>query len=193
MASKTPVEIEQQIIKLYNDGIGTNELAKQFDMHRTTIQRILQRNNIILRKSSPRTNKYNIHFFDEYTPESCYWAGFIAADGNIRSDRNCVSIHLKITDKKHLEKFAKLIDFTGTIEQDTTSCRISINGEWYVKKLEEKYNIIPQKTLILEPPVQIPKDLLPHYIRGYFDGDGCVTQTNNYPHISFTSGSEKML
>ena len=33
-------------------------------------------------------------FFDTYTPESCYWAGFIAADGYIRDDRDATTIHL---------------------------------------------------------------------------------------------------
>ena len=30
------------------------------------------------------------------------------------------------------------------------------------------------KSLILKPPTTVPNDLINHFIRGYFDGDGCV-------------------
>lgn len=33
---------------------------------------------------------------------------------------------------------------------------------------------IKGKSLILEFPKYLPKELIPHFIRGYFDGDGCV-------------------
>lgn len=26
---------------------------------------------------------------------------------------------------------------------------------------------------------QVPKDLIPHFIRGYFDGDGCITSSKS--------------
>ncbi len=37
-----------------------------------------------------------------------------------------------------------------------------------------KHGIIPRKTFKLEPP-KIRRDLVNHWIRGYFDGDGCVS------------------
>ena len=38
---------------------------------------------------------HDIHFFEKYTKESCYWAGFIAADGNISIKEDSVNIHLE--------------------------------------------------------------------------------------------------
>ena len=192
MASKIAKEIEEKIVIGYQEGKGTMELSKEFDIHRATVQRILQRNNIELRKRTPE-NKYNVHFFDNYSKESCYWAGFIAADGNVRSDRSSLNIHLAIEDLSHLQKFANMINFTGNIEQSQKDCRINISGEWFIKALEKNFNIVPQKTKNLEFPQQIPKEFLPDYIRGYFDGDGCVTQSNGYLRISFTSGSKSFL
>lgn len=81
----------------------------------------------------------------------------------------------------------------GSIEQSQKDCRINISGEWFVKALEKNFNIVPQKTKILKFPRQIPEEFLPDYIRGYFDGDGCISQTNGYLHISFTSGSKIFL
>lgn len=193
MGTRTPKEIEQRIVELYNNGIGTNEIALRFDIHRTTVQSILKRNNITLRKTSSWKNKYNIHFFDTFTPESCYWAGFIAADGSIRSNRDTLSIKLANVDYHHLEKFAAAIEYTGSIKQNNLYCYIDVNGKWFVDALYDNFNIVSNKTLILEPPIKIPDNLIWHYIRGYFDGDGCITQTNGYLHISFTSGSNKIL
>lgn len=41
----------------------------------------------------------------------------------------------------------------------------------------EKYNIIPNKTTIYEPVI-LQHDLMNHFFRGYFDGDGCLTVRN---------------
>ncbi len=45
---------------------------------------------------------------------------------------------------------------------------------------------IPSKTKTLEfPSVDIvPKHLMRHFIRGYFDGDGCITTTNKGKQVS---------
>ena len=41
--------------------------------------------------------------------------------------------------------------------------------------------MVPHKTMILEFPDWIDKDLYSHFCRGYFDGDGCISLAkNNY-------------
>ncbi len=37
-----------------------------------------------------------------------------------------------------------------------------------------KHGCVPNKSLILEFPKTVPSDLIHHFIRGYFDGDGSV-------------------
>lgn len=61
MGRKIAKEIEEKVVIGYQEGKGTMELSKEFNIHRTTVQKILQRNNIKLRKRTPE-NKYNIHF-----------------------------------------------------------------------------------------------------------------------------------
>lgn len=36
------------------------------------------------------------------------------------------------------------------------------------------HGCVPNKSLILKPP-KIDNELINHFIRGYFDGDGCVS------------------
>lgn len=57
--------------------------------------------------------KYNRNFFESINTESqAYWAGFIAADGNVRKDFLKMRIELNIKDKiicLNLEKIFKEI------------------------------------------------------------------------------------
>jgi intein/homing endonuclease len=50
-----------------------------------------------------------------------------------------------------------------------------------------------RKSLDMDFP-EIPKEFLPDFIRGYFDGDGCIMQLKNKRvNSAFTCGSKKFL
>lgn len=54
----------------------------------------------------------------------------------------------------------------------------------------------PQKSLVLKFPDKsiIEDSLIRHFIRGYFDGDGCIyTNSNNKISINFTGTSDMLL
>jgi len=148
--------------------------------------------------------KVNHNVFDVYSPENCYWAGFIAADGNIRKDVPYISIQLKGSDEGHLKKFLFFIKSDRHITRQTKIqksgrvtevCGIHIYSHQIKSSLKEKFNIVPAKTKVLEPPLKIPKALVKHYIRGCFDGDGsvCWHKHNNRPRLQFASGSYKLI
>lgn len=62
------------------------------------------------------------------------------------------------------------------------------------KDLIEK-GLCPKKSLVLTFPTTdiLPEELIHHFIRGYFDGDGCVTQNlKGERYISFV-GTKDML
>ena len=185
-------ELEKLIIKEYNDGYSNSYLANKYKVNRSTIQKCLIRNNIPLRRCSPHFH-YDVHFFDEYNPSSCYWAGFIAADGYIRDDRDATVIHLCNDDISHLYKIKELTKHEGHISNSKNECSIVFSGKWFGDKLYENYGLTPRKTHTVSIPKNIPKDMLKHYIRGYFDGDGCISDIKGYPSINFACGSEGML
>jgi len=169
--------IENEIIRLYSDGYGTMKLSEKFNLHRATIQKTLKRNKIKLRKKST-TFDYDIDFFSEYNIDNCYWAGFIAADGNIRKNRDTLHIKLAVKDKDHLEKFLDNINATYNVKnnKENSYSYININGAWFVKDLKNNFNITPQKSLTLKFPTKMPVEFIPHFIRGYFDGDGSISK-----------------
>jgi hypothetical protein len=147
--------------------------------------------------------KYDRDFFQEInTEEKAYFAGFIAADGNIRKDFLKMRIELNIKDKEILEKFKTVLGSDLTIKEhfrpNNHSCYLDLNSKKICTDLS-KIGIIPNKSLILDINFDlIPQELTRHFIRGYFDGDGsinCYTRQNkNYKEweLSFI-GTEKFL
>lgn len=145
--------------------------------------------------------KYNKQFFNNInTEEKAYWAGFIAADGNIRKDFLKMRIELNIQDYSHLEKFRKSIEGNNPIKEsirpNNHSCYIDVNCKEFCLALN-KLGITPKKSLTLKINFDlIPKELRQHFIRGYFDGDGSINnyqrENKNYLEweISFVSSKE---
>lgn len=132
----------------------------------------------------------NKDFFSKIDTEGkAYWAGFIAADGCLRY--SFYHITLKIKDKEHLEKFANLIGIA--IRQEITKLNEKIYKEWKVTICSKqmwndliKLNIKPRKSLTLKPPKNIPAEFIRDFIRGYFDGNGCIsTYKINHPRVMF--------
>lgn len=125
--------------------------------------------------------KINETKFDNYTNESAYWAGFLAADGNLRIAKGNiyqVRLYLKKSDSTHLLKFKEFLQADHKVSLSPTydRCSFEFSNERIYKKLGELYNITANKSLTLKYPEQLPLEFERHFIRGIFDGDGCITE-----------------
>lgn len=69
--------------------------------------------------------------------------------------------------------------------------RLEVCGDKIVDDIG-KLGVVKSKTTILTfpAPSQVPQYLIRHFIRGYLDGDGCVTSNNNYLILSFVGTKE---
>jgi hypothetical protein len=133
------------------------------------------------------------------TPEKAWLLGWIATDGNV--DRYQVRIILKDGDSERYvcDEFVKVAGGKVFLREKT-------NGKvehyktvtWELNGVEECENLVklgigPKKSLVLGK-VAVPEQLLWHFVRGVFEGDGSVwltTQTGRgRPQISITSGSK---
>ena len=124
------------------------------------------------------------YVFSEISPTSCYWAGFLAADGNI--SHNKVTLTIQNRDYIHLQNYSNFLKYTGTIK--TYKKNYEYNGKKSIKKcsslvftsnkivddLSFYFNIVPRKSLILKPPNLTNKNLVDSFIIGYIDGDGSI-------------------
>lgn len=124
---------------------------------------------------------YNLNYFKDIdTNDKAYWLGFIYADGNITKDRHYLKIDLATKDKNLLYKFVQSIQGNCQIKDYIRGkqlySRIKLSQAGFGDHLIEK-GVVPNKSLILTFPAEniVKKDLQKDFIRGYFDGDGCIS------------------
>ena len=160
--------------------------------------------NMVLRKLGiTRPNgtqaKINHDYFENIDSEhKAYWLGFIYADGSITkkvyekgSYTYRLRMELMFEDKYILEQMA--LDLESDLKPkeyyNDTSHFEGYNKPKHTayimfssKKMGEdlvKLGVVPNKTLILKSLPSIPDNLMKHFIRGYFDGDGSVYLTKD--------------
>lgn len=116
------------------------------------------------------------------TQEKAYVLGFLYADGcnHIYDDRRYISVCQLEQDIDILDKIRKAIEYTNPhyvkeIQKSNQKVkyRMQISNSTISKDLEN-LGMVANKSLVLTFPTFISKELMPHFIRGYFDGDGCV-------------------
>ncbi len=119
--------------------------------------------------------KFNIDYFENIdTEDKAYFLGFIAADGHIRYNQNSLVIKIKRDDIKILEKFKNVIEFEGDIwYAPNDQCQIFMTSSKLIQDLS-KYSITANKTNKVEFP-EVSTHLINHFMRGVFDGDGCIS------------------
>lgn len=177
---------EIEFIKNNYKRLSIGEIAKY--LNRTTNSVRLKASRCGFKKS-PYNCNYDF-FKNIDTEEKAYWFGFIAADGwiNINKSTNsgCLGIELQYNDINHLKKFNKSINGNYKITDRERVCNIdskykNISKECCIRifsidMVNDLINIgiTTNKTRDFSFPVWIDESLHAAFIRGYFDGDGCV-------------------
>jgi len=162
---------EESILELIEDSkfMTINELSNKYNRSESSVRQLLNRRKLKPLASDRRIfTPIDTYFDDPDTEKAAYWAGFIAADGCIR-DTNDLVIKLSIQDYNFLKQF----DINGSLKAYKNVCTLYLHSDKICNKLSE-YNITPRKSLTLEFPTNINLYNISHFIRGYFDGDGCV-------------------
>ncbi|MDD7794781.1 NUMOD1 domain-containing DNA-binding protein [Clostridium sp. 'White wine YQ'] len=123
----------------------------------------------------------NSSYFEKIdTERKAYWLGFLYADGCVyekNEKKKTIIIQLHPDDRNILEEFLKDI---------SSDRRICTNKKGYIsicvsstKMANDLINLgcIPRKSLVLKFPSEniVPNNLINHFIRGYMDGDGCIS------------------
>lgn len=152
--------------------------------------------------NSARHQKFSVDekYFDVIdTPNKAYLLGLLYADGNL-CENNTLRISLQISDKSILEKMRselksthplKYIPYNSKNPNWSDQCCLSITNKQIHDSLISK-GIVPAKSLILEFPSFLSKELYPHFIRGYFDGDGYISKNKKEKRLSII-GTEMFL
>lgn len=129
------------------------------------------------RRSKRESNRSYIvqhDIFDSIdTEEKAYWVGFLAADGGV-NDQDCLSLELARADGHHVETFNRFMNSDYLIKPSSKGCvRLQITSDQICRALAQNF-IVPRKTFRTRIPL-LSKELIRHFIRGVFDGDGWVS------------------
>lgn len=179
----------EKIIKEYIETrCSIQSLSKKYKKDAMTISRAIKKAgfDVINRQNLVKIDE---HVFDNIdTEEKAYWLGFLFADGCLNKRDNSFELSLAEKDKEHLEKFNIFIKHSRNIKIKKINLngkifncyRCSFNSKHLCDTLKS-YGCVPQKSNILKfPNIDLfnNKSLIKDFLRGYFDGDGCITHIN---------------
>lgn len=205
MYKKDLILIKDEVLKLYNEGATVTELMKKYSTtNRHLILDIIRLAGGIVRLDYLTcAKKYNIDdtYFEKVdTEDKAYFLGLLYADGYNDTKNNCIRIILAEPDQYILETFKEYLKTNKPLRYyERTSKNPNWKNCWAIdienKKMcldLEKLGCMKAKTHILKFPTeeQLPSYLHNHFIRGYFDGDGCITTNSNSYFISFVGNAD---
>lgn len=181
--------------------MSTLDIAKILNRTKNAVQIKARRLGL---KKYPYTCNYN-YFDDISTEEQAYWLGFLFADGwiskNKLSNAGVVGVELQYSDINHLKKFNKSISGNYNITDRWRRCTLGKNINYNKKHLctlrifsltmynsLEKLGFTNENSYKCKIP-QLKENLIKHFIRGFFDGDGCICYTNKTFKVFLDSAS----
>ncbi len=186
---KTSDHDKIDIVTKYISGKNCTEIAKDYDITPTAVNGILKRRDIPRRPQSMAQRKYNlnVNFFDQIdTQEKAYFLGILYADGYNDTNRNAVNLQLIEPDKEILEKLTNLIQPSKPLQyikiknERHNNCFRLVIANKHISQQLVILGCTNNKTFTLKFPTFLSPNLFPHFIRGYYDGDGSLNvKTNN--------------
>lgn len=179
--SNRNTEYDSIIIQYYNEGLSIKKISEKLNIGKKRIKNCLENNNIRLKDYSEyRKHTLNESIFEIIdTEEKAYWLGFLYADGYVNTTgwTNQIQLGLSNKDVNHLEKFKEFLqcDYDISYKSSTDSVHLNLNSKKMAQDLTNK-GCFQAKSLTLKFPTeeQVPNYLIHHFMRGYFDGDGCI-------------------
>lgn len=199
--------IDEKIINLYTSQlISIKAVAKLLNVSEWMVNDRLLKANISLKSTSDLCSKYSFNktFFTNpstWSHDQAYFFGWLLSDGCIQKN-NEIKIGVAECDVDILIKLKNIIEFTGPIHQvKRKSHRTIIMGKECNaqdvrvlsianKELADFFRnlkINNNKTASLIFPTWLNNNLLPHFLKGFFEGDGSIKHYKNCYSIDIIS------
>jgi hypothetical protein len=164
---------KSEIINQRKLGATEKQISSKFDISLRQYYNLLKLNKVERKNKVIRYNFDENYFESIDTEDKAYFLGFIVADGSVNSISNVIQITQKEPDI--LYEFKRYIKYEGDLikskNRDVFDIKISSSK---MKSDLLKLGISPNKTMSVNYP-SIPENLQSHFMRGVFDGDGCVS------------------
>lgn len=196
-------EQELELIEKKKNGMKIKDLMEEYSIKSVkTIYDIIKRKGI--KKLGNKKYSVNDSYFSKIdTEDKAYWLGFLYADGYVRMKYNRsgeLKLKLSSKDKGHIKLFNESLESTYPIKDTDNKTKagniskvsqVSIYNTKLVNDLI-KNGCVNNKTFKIEFP-NINEKLYRHFIRGYFDGDGCISISKKGHFTIKIIGNEKFI
>jgi len=146
-----------------------------------------------------RRTQVDSQFFQRWSPKMAYVLGEVCADGCLVEHANgyhCLNITSK--DLSWLQQLQRTLQAEQKIGIKRRAYQLQIRNQILYRSLLD-LGLTPRKSKTLQLP-SVPADVFPDFVRGYFDGDGCVMvwrekrwQRGWQLRTTFSSGSSVLL
>lgn len=179
--TKIPQEEFKTIVEKYISGVSLCKLEKEYPTDRKTLKKILMECNVEIRDDSHKGRKYSLNenYFDSIDTEmKAYALGLLYSDG-WNSKTNTVGVQLQEGDQSVLELINADMDSNRELikkhlhnknENWKDSYLLSITNKHMSEQLNN-LGLMPNKNFKLRLPTYLDKEMMRHFLRGYFDGD----------------------
>lgn len=192
-------EQAEEFAKYYKQNHSIKETAAHFNVsYRDILHYLIYFKHYIPKRKQSNIKNYciNERYFENIdTEEKAYFLGMLMSDGYIAKQlyNTCIGLALQKRDRYIVERLNSIISPGKKIYEYKNSCKWSVLSKVMAEDLA-KYGIVENKSYSDYVFPIIPKHLERHFIRGYFDGDGCITiKKTGYNVISFCSYSRVFL
>lgn len=185
---------EAQIVKIYLANKSIEAISRAYRCKGKTIRAALVRQGVQLRKTTfnfipkpkrpkfiPKTAIQNHTAFDTLDNEAAlYYLGFTYADGSVNKQQ--LKFTLSTKDRVQLEKLSEFLGSQAEIRTSeipygrylSQACHIEFTSKHMVNRLVE-LGMVSRRSHFDQLKDNIPVGLEHHFIRGYLDGDGCIS------------------
>lgn len=171
--------IKENTIKLLiSSDISLTKASKKLGLDRSTVTKWAKEAGlpISINGGAKKINEFSFSNID--SEDSAYWLGFLYADGWVM-DSNSVGLSLQKGDIVHIEKYKKFLKYEGKIYEFPNAYSLQFRNKIIGNDLK-RLGCIPNKSLKLKFPSKdiVDMNYVKYFIRGYFDGDGSITDPN---------------
>lgn len=197
-------DFQIEVVELLKQGLRPGEVSKKLNRNGSSVSSVIKALNIT--GYNKQENTCNHNYFDNIDTEiKAYLLGFFIADGWLNVGNSRFGLQIKEEDNIVLHYIknefvnGSVISTKNRTTETVTRKNIS-TIRWTSSHMKDifmnKYKILENKTYdktFMFPFEEIPEHLIRHFIRGFFDGDGCFSKIRQSLSITIISTSLNFL
>lgn len=180
--------------KEFISGTPIQEVMQKHNVSYASVYNAIKRNNLEYDYPGNRSVHFNTRYFQNIDNEhKAYWLGFLFADGSItKTDKSCsqlnrVSLSISQHDSIIIKQFADDISMPREQIKHLVQTRGFKPGAEFIFIQCNSVDMVndlmshgfTQRKRDRESIPELSHDLMNHFIRGYFDGDGSISTEFN--------------